>query len=458
MTVMARPWRRLTPTGRIAVPLLVLLVLLGLLGFLGLVTGIIPGLVDFVLRLAGANPGIVRFIVAAVAVLLLSIPIAFINGYAELKVIALMQSRIGPNRVGPFGTLQAVFHGFKMLAKEDFTPLGADRPAFTLAPVVVFLTVVLSFLVIPFAPGLYGADLNVGLLYFFAVGGLSVVGLLMAGWSSFNKYSLLGGLRSAAQIVSYEIPLTLSVVGLVMLAGTMSLNGIVEAQGGQFWHWYVFQQPLGFAIFFIAVSAEANRTPFDLTEADSEIVAGYMTEYSGMRFGFFYFAEYVSLFIISALTAVLFLGGWHAPVDIHALASFFGLTVPALSIDPGSLGVGLLLLITLGPLIGTLLLTVPVALWRTDWSIWRALLVGFLLFNVAVGALITIYAYVASEVVAGVFWVMAKTFTLVFVFIWIRTTLPRVRVDQLMAFAWKWLLPAALLNIFVTAAAIVVLS
>ena len=458
MTVMARPWRRLTPTGRIAVPLLVLLVLLGLLGFLGLVTGIIPGLVDFVLRLAGANPGIVRFIVAAVAVLLLSIPIAFINGYAELKVIALMQSRIGPNRVGPFGTLQAVFHGFKMLAKEDFTPLGADRPAFTLAPVVVFLTVVLSFLVIPFAPGLFGADLNVGLLYFFAVGGLSVVGLLMAGWSSFNKYSLLGGLRSAAQIVSYEIPLTLSVVGLVMLAGTMSLNGIVEAQGGQFWHWYVFQQPLGFAIFFIAVSAEANRTPFDLTEADSEIVAGYMTEYSGMRFGFFYFAEYVSLFIISALTAVLFLGGWHAPVDIHALASFFGLTVPALSIDPGSLGVGLLLLITLGPLIGTLLLTVPVALWRTDWSIWRALLVGFLLFNVAVGALITIYAYVASEVVAGVFWVMAKTFTLVFVFIWIRTTLPRVRVDQLMAFAWKWLLPAALLNIFVTAAAIVVLS
>jgi len=458
MTVMARPWRRLTPTGRIAVPLLVLLVLLGLLGFLGLVTGIIPGLVDFVLRLAGANPGIVRFIVAAVAVLLLSIPIAFINGYAELKVIALMQSRIGPNRVGPFGTLQAVFHGFKMLAKEDFTPLGADRPAFTLAPVVVFLTVVLSFLVIPFAPGLYGADLNVGLLYFFAVGGLSVVGLLMAGWSSFNKYSLLGGLRSAAQIVSYEIPLTLSVVGLVMLAGTMSLNGIVEAQGGQFWHWYVFQQPLGFAIFFIAVSAEANRTPFDLTEADSEIVAGYMTEYSGMRFGFFYFAEYVSLFIISALTAVLFLGGWHAPVDTHALASFFGLTVPALSIDPGSLGVGLLLLVTLGPLIGTLLLTVPVALWRTDWSIWRALLVGFLLFNVAVGALITIYAYVASEVVAGVFWVMAKTFTLVFVFIWIRTTLPRVRVDQLMAFAWKWLLPAALLNIFVTAAAIVVLS
>ena len=457
MTVLARPWRRLTPTGRIVVPLLALLLLLGLLGFAGLVTGIIPGLVSLVLALAAANLGIVRFVIAAIAVLLISVPIAFINGYLELKVIALMQSRIGPNRVGPFGTLQAVFHGFKMLAKEDFTPTGADRAAFTIAPVVVFLTVVLSFLVIPFAPGLFGADLNVGLLYFFAVGGLAVVGLLMAGWSSFNKYSLLGGLRSAAQIVSYEIPLTLSVVGLVMLAGTMSLNGIVEAQGGHFWNWYVFQQPLGFAIFFIAVSAEANRTPFDLTEADSEIVAGYMTEYSGMRFGFFYFAEYVALFLISALTAVLFLGGWHAPVDIHAVATFLGLTVPALVIDPGQLGVGLLLLFTLGPLVGTLVLTAPVAMWRTDWSIWRSLLVGFLLLNVVVGGLVSIYAYVASEVVAGVFWFLGKTFTLILVFIWIRTTLPRVRVDQLMAFAWKWLLPAALLNIFVTAAAIVVL-
>jgi NADH:ubiquinone oxidoreductase subunit H len=257
--------------------------------------------------------------------------------------------------------------------------------------------------------------------------------------------------------VSYEIPLTLSVVGLVMLAGTMSLNSIVEAQGGQFWNWYVFRQPLGFAIFFIAVSAEANRTPFDLTEADSEIVAGYMTEYSGMRFGFFYFAEYVSLFVISALTAVLFLGGWHAPVDIHQAAAFFGLTVPAFTIDAASLGVGLLLLITLGPLIGTLVFTVPVALWRTDWSIWRALLVGFLLFNVAVGTLLTIYLYFASEAVAGIFWFLGKTFTLIFVFIWIRTTLPRVRVDQLMAFAWKWLLPASLVNIFVTAVAIVVL-
>ena len=159
----------------------------------------------------------------------------------------------------------------------------------------------MTLLVIPFAPGLFGQDINIALLYFFAVGGMTVVGLLMGGWSSFNKYSLLGGLRSAAQIVSYEIPLTLSVVGLIILAGTMSLNQIVQQQAGWFTDWYVFRQPLGFLIFFIAATAEANRTPFDLTEADSEIVAGFATEYSGMRFGFFFFAEYINVFIVSAI-------------------------------------------------------------------------------------------------------------------------------------------------------------
>src|SRR5438046_3498167 len=197
--------------------------------------------------------------------------------------------------------------------KEDFTPTGVDSIVFTLGPVVVDLASVMSLLVIPFAPGLYGQDFNIGLLYFFALGGLSVVGLLMAGWSSYNKYSLLGGLRSAAQVISYEIPLTLSVVGLILLAGTMSLNQIVLNQAGWFTNWYVFQQPLGALIFFIAATAEANRTPFDLTEADSEIVAGFATEYSGMRFGFFFFAEYVNVFIVSGLFVALFLGGWNAP-------------------------------------------------------------------------------------------------------------------------------------------------
>ena len=267
------------------------------------------GIVDFL----AANLSLVRFVVAATAVLLLTIPTAFVVGYMELKGIAFMNLRIGPDRVGPFGTLISVAHGLKMLAKEDYSPTGADRLVFTLAPIVVFMATVMSLLVIPFAPGLFGQDMNIAMLYFFAVGGLTVVGLMMAGWSSFNKYSLLGGLRSAAQIISYEIPLTLSVVGVLMLAGTMSLNQLSLNQAGWFTDWYVFQQPLGALIFFIAATAEANRTPFDLTEADSEIVAGYATEYSGMRFGFFYFAEFVNVFVVSALIVTLFFGAWNAP-------------------------------------------------------------------------------------------------------------------------------------------------
>src|SRR4029079_17456661 len=226
--------------------------------------------------------------------------------YMEMKVIALMNLRIGPDRVGPFGSLLSVVHGLKVLMKEDFSPTGADRLVCTLAPVVVYMSAVMSLLVLPFAPRIFGADFNIGLLYLFAIGGVTGGGLLLGGWGSFNKYSLLGGLRSAAQVISYEIPLTLSVVGLLILAGTMSLNQIVMNQSGWFTDWYIFRQPLGALIFFIAATAEANRTPFDLTEADSEIVAGFATEYSGMRFGFFFFAEYVNVFIISALTVTLF--------------------------------------------------------------------------------------------------------------------------------------------------------
>src|SRR6185503_17409666 len=329
------------------------------------------------------------------------------------------------------------------------------------APVVVFSTMALSALVIPFAPGLFAQDFNLGLLYFFAIGGMTVVGLLMGGWSSFNKYSLLGGLRSAAQIVSYEIPLTLSVVGLVILAGTMSLNSIVIQQGiyvdpagvshgtGWFTDWFVFRQPLGFLIFAIAATAEANRTPFDLTEADSEIVAGFATEYSGMRFGFFFFAEYIGVFIISALTVVLFLGGWTAPFPFPHISWV---------VNPGSLGIGLLFLIALAPLVGTLLLALPFYLFRSKTRWWVALLIGFVLFNVVVGGLVGLWAYINFDWVAGLIWFLAKTFGLVFLFVWMRGTLPRVRIDQLMGFAWKWLLPASLLNLFVTALAILVID
>jgi len=443
MTVVGKSWNRLTLPGKIIFTALPVVLALFIVSVVGIVL-----LGGPVLDLLSHNLPIVRFVVAVTIVLLMTVPTAFLIIYMEMKIIALMNLRIGPDRVGPGGSLLSVVHGLKVLMKEDFTPTGADPIVFTWAPVVTYLASVMTLLVIPFAPGIFGQDLNLGLLYFFAIGGLSVVGLLMAGWSSYNKYSLLGGLRSAAQVISYEIPLTLSVVGLILLAGTMSLNQIVLQQSGWFTNWYVFQQPLAVLIFFIAATAEANRTPFDLTEADSEIVAGFATEYSGMRFGFFFFAEYVNVFIISALTVTLFFGGWNAP---------FPWPWPiTLNLDPGSLGILLLILVAVVPLILTLVFAAPV--WMLSGRIkgWQALIVGFILANLFIVLVIFGLAYVGLDWVAGIFWFLGKTYVFVFTFVWMRGTLPRVRIDQLMDFAWKWLLPAALLNLFVTAAAIVV--
>jgi NADH-quinone oxidoreductase subunit H len=328
--------------------------------------------------------GIGRFVLSTTLLLLLTIPTAFIIIQMELKVIALMQLRYGPNRVGPKGMFQSTIHGFKVLAKEDVTPDLVDRPTFTLAPWMVFMAAAMSMLVIPFAPGLVAFDSSISVVYFFAILGLSVVGLLVAGWASYNTYSLLGGLRSAAQMVSYEIPLTLSIVGVVVLTGSLSFTQIIE---WQLQHgWAVIWQLVGFPIFFIAATAEINRTPFDMVEADSEIVAGFATEYSGMRFGFFFFAEYVALFIMSSIMVSLFFGGWLAPWPFPAQLEGFG---------------------------GTL---------------W------------------------------GILWFFLKTYFFVFVAVWLRATLPRVRVDQLMGVAWKVLLPLALVNLFVTAIVVVALD
>jgi NADH-quinone oxidoreductase subunit H len=447
MTVIGRGWDRLTLPGKflfVLVPLLIVLTVVAIV----LITTFGQAVIDIL----AANLPIVRFVAAVTIILVMTVPTAFLIIYMEMKIIALMNLRIGPDRVGPFGSLLSTVHGLKVLMKEDFTPTGADSLVFTWAPVVVYLASVMTLLVIPFAPGLFGADLNLGLLYFFAVSGLAVVGLLMAGWSSYNKYSLLGGLRAAAQVVSYEIPLTLSVVGLLLLAGTMSLNQLVLNQAGWFTDWYIFQQPLGALIFFIAATAEANRTPFDLTEADSEIVAGFATEYSGMRFGFFFFAEYVNVFIVSALFVTLFLGGWNAPFAIPDAWRI------QLSLDPASFNIGLLFILALVPLVLTLLFAAPFWLLSSRIRWWQALIIGFVLANLFIVALVVAWAYIGLDWVAGILWFMLKTYALVFTFVWMRGTLPRVRIDQLMGFAWKWLLPASLLNLFVTAAAIIVLG
>jgi NADH-quinone oxidoreductase subunit H len=447
VTAVARSWGRLTLAGKIVFTIVPILLLLGL-GLLAVVLIAGKPIVDFL----ATNIWLVRFLVAATAVLLMSVPSAFLIIYMEMKVIALMNLRIGPDRVGPFGSLLSVVHGLKVLMKEDFSPTGADRLVFTLAPVVVYMSAVMTLLVLPFAPGIFGADMNIGLLYLFGVGGLTVVGLLMAGWSSFNKYSLLGGLRSAAQVVSYEIPLTLSVVGLLLLAGTMSLNQITLNQSGWFWNWYVFQQPLGALIFFIAATAEANRTPFDLTEADSEIVAGFATEYSGMRFGFFFFAEYVNVFVVSGLIVTLFFGGWNAPFTWPAAWT------PNVALDLGSMGMGLLFALLLVPPLAILALAAPFYVGRSSLPWWQALIIGFILFNLIVVAAVLGWAFISWDWVAGLNWFLLKSYVFVFTFVWMRGTLPRVRIDQLMGFAWKWLLPASLLNLFVTAAALVVIN
>src|SRR3954470_14980382 len=445
MTVVGKSWNRLTLPGKIiftAVPLL-LVTMVALVLAIALFGGPIVDILN-------ANLAIVRFVVAVTVILLMTVPTAFLIIYMEMKIIALMNLRIGPDRVGPFGSLLSVVHGLKVLMKEDFTPTGADPIVLTWAPVVTYLASVMTLLVIPFAPGIFGQDLNLGLLYFFAIGGLSVVGLLMAGWSSYNKYSLLGGLRAAAQVISYEIPLTLSVVGLILLAGTMSLNQIVLNQSGWFTDWYVFREPRAVLIFFIAATAEANRTPFDLTEADSEIVAGFATEYSGMRFGFFFFAEYVNVFVVSGLIVTLFFGGWNAPFAWPEAWAIH------LNINPGSMGLGLLFALLLIPPIVILALAAPFYVARSTLKWWQALILGFILFNLLLILIVGAAAYIGLDWVAGLLWFLGKSYIFVFIFVWMRGTLPRVRIDQLMGFAWKWLLPASLLNLFVTAAALLV--
>ena len=442
---MSAYWSRLSLGSRAILVLVPVLLVVG--AVLTVAVALLLGpLLDFI----GANLPLGRFVLAATALIVVTIPIAFLIIYMELKVIAAINLRVGPDRVGPYGAFMSVVHGLKVLSKEDFTPLGVDVPIFTLAPIVVFVSIPLTLLVIPFAPGLYGQDFNLALLYFFAIGGMSVVGLMMAGWASFNKYSLLGALRAAAQAISYELPLTLSVVGIIILAGTMSLNSIVHQQAGSLFDWNIWKQPLGFIIFFIAATAEANRTPLDMTEADSEIVAGFATEYSGMRFGFFFFAEYVNVFVVSALSAVLFFGGWNAPFDWP-----WPVTV---SLDPGGLGLGLIFLIALAPVVGTIILGLPFWLVSSRISTLRALVIGFVLFNLVIVAAFFGWAFVSAEWVSGLVWMMLKTFVFVFIFVQMRGTLPRVRVDQLMSFAWKWLLPASLLNIFVTATAVSILA
>lgn len=249
-------------------------------------------------------------------------PFAGITSYVERRIAARMQSRVGPNRVGPQGFLQWLADGLKCLLKEDLVPAEADGILFRIAPYLVFAGMFGTFVVIPFGSSLVIADLDVGLFYLLGISSLVSVGLIMAGWASNNKWSLLGGMRSAAQIVSYEIPAGLSLLSVILFAGSMSVQGVIRAQGWAPHTWLMFQNPFLFAAFFIfftAALAEGNRTPFDIPEAESELVAGYNTEYSGMRFAMFFLAEWANLYVIGAVSAAAFMGGWQVPQAVPAV-------------------------------------------------------------------------------------------------------------------------------------------
>lgn len=307
--------------------------------------------------------------------------------WLERKVIARMQDRIGPNRVGGrYGLLQTVADVLKLLTKEQITPSGADYLIYNLAPILTVMAALLVWAVMPFAPGLIGTDLNVGMFYILAVSSVSVVTVLLAGWGSNNKYALLGGFRAVAQLVSYEVPMILAVLIPILLARTMSTVGIIQAQVVP----YIIMAPIAAVIFMISALAETGRTPFDLLEADSEIVAGFHIEYSGMKFGMFFLAEFIGTLFMSGLFAVVFLGGWNIPL-INLLLSFFG-APPINLVEMGILGT----------------------------------LIGLAVF-------------------------FFKMFLIYMIFIWIRGTWPRVRVDQILNFNWKLLVPLILVMILITA-------
>jgi len=337
---------------------------------------------NFVYNLLGKN---------YLAIIIISIiPLLFLLGYAllailgELKISAFIQQRLGPMRTGPWGIVQPIAEVVKLLQKEDITPSAANKPLFNLAPFIIFTGSYAGFAVIPFSAQFIPAGINLGLFYVFAVSAFAVIGIVMGGWASNNKYSLMGAMRSVAQIISYEIPAAMAILSIAVIASSLDMQKISMNQSGWFWNWYILGGPGGiekvwvipfmiglFLIYMISSLAETNRTPFDIPEGESELVAGYHTEYSGMKFAMFFFAEYANMFIVAAIITVIFLGGWNSP-----FGDFLA-----------------------GPILGAL-------------------------------------------------WFIFKAFVIVFIQIWLRWTLPRLRVDQLMFLGWKVLIPLSFLCFF----------
>jgi NADH-quinone oxidoreductase subunit H len=388
-----------------------------------------------------------EIIIMLVKIALLLFIVLTVNAYLtwfERKVVAHMQSRWGPHRVGPHGLLQPLADGAKFLLKEDPTPAGVDKFTYYLAPLMALALALTSIAILPFGPNpihLFGrdiylgiVDLNIGLLALFAITALSVYGVALAGWSSNSKYPLLGGLRSSAQMISYELALTMSVVGVLIGAGSFSLREIIGAQASRFGilGWNVFPQILGFLCFFTAAVAETNRVPFDLPEAESELVAGFHTEYASFKFAMFFIAEYTSMIAVSSLCSIMFFGGWLSPFPS---AWTFTHYLPSLILIPFGLWV----------------------IWdgvRYETVFGRLILPGLGTVITVIGAVLIAFPAI-NEFIQGPFWLLSKILTFLFVYVWMRGTLPRFRYDQLMSFGWKLLLPVSLANVVITATVVV---
>ena len=358
--------------------------------------------------------------------------------WVERKVIAHIQLRPGPYRVGPHGLLQPLADVIKLVTKEDLLPSYVNRPLYLAAPFIAITMALLSISVIPFGPAIEVAgyrtwmqltDLNIGVLFVLAVSSMGVYGIALAGWSSNNKYALLGGLRSSAQMISYELPMAMAIAAPLLISNTLSLRELVGAQAGGIWHWNIlhgpFPQIVSFIVFIIAGFAETNRVPFDLPEAENELVAGFHTEYSSMKFASFFMAEYANMITVSCMAVLLFLGGWVAPWPAEYGSSFVPVIVFAFA--------GLIALYHgLHPARRRDRLTLPAA--------------GVVFLGIAG---VFLLPFVQSWLVP-LFWFCGKTGLLLFAFMWVRGTLPRFRYDQLMGFAWKFLFPVAVLNLLVT--------
>jgi NADH-quinone oxidoreductase subunit H len=323
-------------------------------------------LIKSILSALGFGSFLINMVMAVVYFVAVAAVVTFniiIIVWMDRRVASLFQERIGPNRVGPFGILQSLVDAVKLIGKESIIPAAVDKTVYKIAPIFIFTVTFMMYAVLPYGKDMSAVNLNLGILYFIAVSSTSPIAILMAGWSSNNKYSLLGGMRTIAMVVSYEIPLAFSMLGIVMITGTLNLNEIVASQSSV---WNIVLQPVAFVIFIIAALAELNRSPFDMTEAEQEIVAGFHTEYSGMRFALFFMAEYANLFVVSALGVTLFFGGWHGPI-------------------------------------------------LPSWL-----------------------------------WFMLKSYAMIFFILWIRWTMPRARIDKMMKFNWKFLIPLSIANVLVT--------